>query len=304
MIEQNQLTLTGVIPPMITPLTREGEVDQIATERLVAHLIEGGVDGIFVLGSSGEGPWLTAHQCKQVIESTVGSVSGRVPILAGVIEPSTGRTLEAVEVAEAAGVDAIVVTSPYYFEADGQVQYQHFKAVAAATSLPIVLYNIPSKTHNPMAPDTVQMLLELGSVVGIKDSSEDWEHFEKLLDLRKVKPGFQVLQGSEGFMAQAMLAGADGVVPGLSNLAPELYGQLVTASQAGDEATALSLQEQINALRQLLTHGFWLACLKYAASLLGFGSGATCELNADALPASARTGIRRTMQDHVPQFAL
>ena len=123
--QRSQLDLCGVIVPMITPLTTGGEVDQAAIERLVTHLLASGVDGIFVLGSSGEGPWLTASQRQQVIGQTVRVAAGRVPILAGALEPSTGRTLEAIRLAEDAGADAVVLTSPYYFPVGAAAQIYH-----------------------------------------------------------------------------------------------------------------------------------------------------------------------------------
>ena len=122
MVEGSALPrFSGVIPPMISPLTDEKEVDQPAIARLVDYLIEGGVNGLFVLGTSGEGPRLTLQQNRQVIGATVRQAKGRVPVLAGVLQPSTHRTLEAVAIAEEAGADALVVTSPYYLTANGSV---------------------------------------------------------------------------------------------------------------------------------------------------------------------------------------
>ena len=288
------LSLSGVIPPMITPLTPTGEVDGAAIRRLVSYLIAGGVSGIFVLGTSGEGPWLAPAQARAVIEAAVEAGAGRVPVLAGVLEPSTVRALEAVAVAEAAGADALVVTSPYYFEVDGAAQVRHVEAVAAATSLPLVLYNIPATTHNPLAPETARRLLEVETVVGIKESSGDWALFEQLLALRAARPGWSVLQGAERSAARAVLAGADGLVPGLGNLAPALFAGL-TAAAGGSHAAALDLQARVDALWHLHTHGFWLACLKYAASLLGFGSGAVSG-NAAVLAPEAHAAIRRLVE--------
>jgi 4-hydroxy-tetrahydrodipicolinate synthase len=289
------LRLAGVIPPMITPLTAAGEVDGAAIGRLVSYLVAGGVSGIFVLGTSGEGPWLSPAQAKAVIEATVRAAAGRAPVLAGVLEPSTVRALEAVAVAEAAGADALVVTSPYYFAVDGAAQVRHVAAIASATSLPLVLYNIPATTHNPFAPETVQRLAEIETVVGIKESSGDWSLFEQLLALRAARPRWSVLQGAEQSAARAVLAGADGLVPGLGNLAPVLFAGLVRAAAGGSQAAALDLQARVDALWRLHTHGFWLACLKYAASLLGFGSGAVSG-NAAVLVPEAQAAIRRLVE--------
>jgi len=294
----SQLLLSGVIVPMITPLTSGGEIDQFAIERLLDHLLASGVDGIFVLGSSGEGPWLTATQRQRVIEQTVRVVDGRVPILAGALEPSTSRTLEAVQMAKTAGADAVVVTSPYYFPVDDAVQIYHFETIAAVSELPMVLYNIPINTHNPLPLDTLRQLLEIDNLIAVKDSTGDWQYFEKLLELCTSKPGISVFQGAEKLVARAILTGADGVVAGLSNLVPGLFTQIIASARAGDQERALLLQERVNSLWELHTYGFWLACLKYAASLLGFGSGATCS-STDTLTEPARAAIRQLVQTYV-----
>ncbi|NLF14199.1 MAG: dihydrodipicolinate synthase family protein [Anaerolineaceae bacterium] len=267
-------TLSGVIPPMLTPLTAAGQVDAAGIKRLVNFLIDGGVSGFFVLGSSGEGPSLTLADRSKVIAETARAAAGRVPVLAGVLEPSTVRTIEAARLAEEAGADCLVATSPYYFSTGLEHQVVHFMAIAESTALPVLLYNIPPSTHNPIGLETVRRLLPVEKVIGIKDSAGDWEHFEALLALKKTRPSFRVFQGAQPKAAAAVLAGADGLVPGLSNLVPGLFTQLVRAGQAGDRAQALALQARIDELSTLHTHGFWLVCLKYAASLLGLDTGA------------------------------
>ena len=288
------LRLQGVIPPMITPLTPSGDLDPAATEQLVERLIAGGVDGIFVLGTSGEGPWLTADQCVAMMQIAVRATAGRVPVLGGVLEPGTRRTLEAIDRAAACGVSAVVVTTPYYFEADAPMQRVHFATVARRSPLPIVLYNIPSMTHNVIAPETVADLLDCGSIVGIKDSAGDWQAFESLLVLRDQRPDFQVLQGAEKLSLRSLLAGADGIVPGMGNVAPRLFADLVKSVRAGDTSAAELIQQQVDALWHLHTHGFWLACLKYAVSLVGTSQSPTCA-NLDLSDAS-KAAIRALVE--------
>jgi 4-hydroxy-tetrahydrodipicolinate synthase len=289
------LQLGGVIPPMITPLTASGAIDGPGIGRLVEALLAAGVAGIFVLGSSGEGPWLTATEREQVIALTARAIAGRAPLLAGVIEPSTARTVEAIRQAEAAGADAVVVASPYYFQVEATDQIAHVEAAARASQLPLVLYNIPGMTRNPIAPATVRRLLPIETLVALKDSAGDMEQFVQFLALRDEKPALRVFQGAERLAAPALLAGADGLVPGLGNLAPRLFVRMVAATRAGDEATAYELQAQAEALWAVHSHSFWLEGLKYAAALLGFGSAA-CAGRGPTLSEHGRAAIRRLVE--------
>jgi 4-hydroxy-tetrahydrodipicolinate synthase len=279
---------TGLIPPMISPLTPAGSVDEAGLEAHVRRLIAGGVSGLFVLGTSGEGPLLTSAQARQVIRLTVAAAAGRVPVLAGALEPSTVRTVEATLVAADCGADAAVVTTPYYIEADASGIREHFMRAAEGSPIPVVLYNIPSKTHHVLTPDIVADLVGLPNIVGIKDSHGDWAAFERLLAIRR--PGFTVLQGAEFLSARSMLAGADGLVPGLSNVAPELFSAIIAAARAGSEADAHAMQAKADALGALHTHGHWLACLKYAVSRRGL-THPTTFAHAAPLTAAARSAI-------------
>ncbi len=268
--------LSGIIPPMITPLTESGQIDVPGLERLVNHMLRGGVSGIFVLGSSGEGPWLTRDQQRQMVQETVRLVGGKVPVLAGALEAGTARTLEVLYQHQDAGADMIVIASPYYYGAGPAVQIEHVTTLVNAASVPVILYNIPPMTHNPISPATVQQVLGLENLVGVKDSAGNWDDFQDLLRLKTERPDFAVFQGAERLAAQSLLAGADGIVPGLGNVVPEIFQQIHAAALDGRPADAEHLQEKIERLWVLHTYDYWLVCLKYAASVLGFGSGRTC----------------------------
>lgn len=267
--------LSGIVPPMITPLNEAGDVDESAVNRLIEFMIQGGVGGIFVLGSSGESPWLTARQRQVLLRAAVDAVAGRVPLLVGALESGTSRTLEALYEAEDSGADIVVVGAPYYFQADEHLIIKHVEALAAQSKLPLMYYNIPSMTHNPLSAAGIKQLLGLDQLIGIKDSTGDTEQFQNLLQLKSVRPDFLVFQGAERQGAEALQAGADGVVPGLGNLAPAPFAALFAHAAAGEWAAAHRLQQQINQLWELHSVGYWLVCLKYAAAVLGFGSGLT-----------------------------
>lgn len=283
---------TGVIPPLITPLTSEGDVDHTSLKRHVDRLIQGGVTGLFVLGSSGEGPWLTTQQRVDVIATAVGAARSRVPVLAGVLDPGPVVVIEHVNRAAEAGADAVVVTTPYYFAAGHATQMRHFEAVATASPVPVMLYNIPEMTHNRLVPETAAELAAHPNIVGIKDSDGNWEHFEQFLAMRERFPGFAVFQGHERTAGKSLLAGADGVVPGLANLVPDLFVQMVRSAEDADRATVNALQGQIANLWELHNEGVWLTCLKYACFLNGIGSGFTTGHD-ESLSIAARESIAR-----------
>ena len=265
--------LSGVIPPMVTPLTEGGDIDIAGLGRLVNHLLDGGVSGIFALGSSGEGPWLTAEQQSTVIKEVVRTVDGHVPVLAGALEPSTSRTQEMIEQHADAGADMVVITSPYYFPSDASVQIRHIETVVNTSPIPVMLYNIPPTTHNPIVAETVKQIMQLDNLVGIKDSAGDWDNFLKLLEYRAGRPEFVIFQGAEKLSAQSIEAGADGIVPGLGNIVPNYFVEIIKAIKANNLSDADAIQDRIDELWTLHTYDFWLIGLKYAASCLGFGTG-------------------------------
>ena len=269
------MRLKGVIPPVITPLNTERQLDFAALARLCDAVITAGASGIFVLGSSGEGPWLTPREQQAVIGAAVGAAAKRVPVLAGILEPSTPRSLEALQWAQDAGADLVVATTPYYFVAEDAVQLRHFEAIIQASKVPVMLYNIPQMTHNPLRPATVRTLLTSSSVAGIKDSAGDLPTFLSFLELKTLHPDFAVFQGAERQAAAALRAGADGLVPGLGNLVPELFVAMLREAGSDNHQESERIQAQINQLWTLHQQGYFLECLKYALSLLGFGAGTT-----------------------------
>ena len=283
---------------MITPLTTTGAVDEASVERLVHYMVENGVSGLFVMGTSGEGPWLDTTQRTTLIRATVQAVAGRVPVLAGALEPSTPRTLEVIKQIQDLGADAIVIAAPYYLAADESVQREHIDTIARTATLPLVLYNIPQMTHNVISVETVRQSMKYDNIIGIKDSTGDWDHFLALLDLRQERSGFRVFQGAEKLSARSILAGADGLVPGMGNLIPATMRQITEL--AHDENQIMALQDRADRLWALHTHGYWLPCLKYAASLLGFGSG-RCVGRSEPLPVPDQQAILQLVKQHIPQ---
>jgi 4-hydroxy-tetrahydrodipicolinate synthase len=292
-------SLPGVIPPLITPLTLEGALDRDALARHVETLIADGVTGLFVLGSSGEGPWLTPDQRETVVATAAEAAAGRVPVLAGVLDPGATVAIDNAARAATAGASAIVVTTPYYFAANHDTQMRHFALIADASTVPVILYNIPEMTHNRLDPETVAELAAHPNIVGIKDSNGNQDDFARFLAIRAAHPGFVVFQGHERSAGKALLAGADGVVPGLGNLAPSVFVEMAQRANTGDRVAVGGLQEQIERLWHLHVEDIWLVCLKYACSLNGIGSGATAGHAGQLTDASKNTIARLVASDGV-----
>jgi 4-hydroxy-tetrahydrodipicolinate synthase len=265
--------LSGIVPPLITPLDRAGELDGEALAGLIDHVLDGGCSGLFILGGCGEGAWLTADQRGAVVRGAARAAAGRVPVLAGCMLPGTRAAMEAARQAAGEGADAIVAGSPYYFGVDGAAQQRHVEAVTGATPLPVLLYNIPQSTHQVLAPATVATLAPDSRVLGIKDSAGDFQAFQAFLAVRQRQPAFRVLQGHEHLAAASLLQGGDGLVPGLANVAPALFVALREAAAKGEAALCARLQAAIEDLSTLYEQGHWLPALKAACALLGLGTG-------------------------------
>lgn len=265
--------LSGVVPPVISPLDRAGAVDEPAVAALVEHVLVAGCSALFVLGGCGEGAWLPAGQRAAVVRAFARAAAGRVPVLAGAMLPATGPATEAARQAAGEGADAIVVGSPYYFDVDGAAQRRHIEAVMGAVAVPALLYNIPQCTHHVIAPDSVAALAQDPRVLGIKDSAGDFAAFLGYLAVKAARPDFRVLQGNEHLASASLLLGADGLVPGLANVAPALLVELRAAARRDDPAACRRLQAALEDLGALYDVGHWLPALKGACALLGIGAG-------------------------------
>ncbi|MER5429229.1 dihydrodipicolinate synthase family protein [Streptomyces sp. NPDC002588] len=240
--------LTGVVPPVCTPLTPDREVDVPSLRALVDHLVAAGVDGLFVLGSTSEVAYLTDRQRRLVTETVVAHVGGRLPVLAGAIDMSTPRVLDQVAAATAAGADGVVVTAPFYARTHRAEIARHFRLIADRSPVPVIAYDIPVAVHSKLPAELVLELAAEGALAGLKDSSGDLAGFREVTAGARGLPGFSVLTGSELLVDAALALGADGVVPGLGNVDPDGYVRLVRLFRAGDRDAARTEQERLCAL--------------------------------------------------------
>ena len=226
---------TGVIPPVVTPFTAEGEVDLDSLDKVVEHLIVGGVDGLFALGSSGEVAYLTDSQRDGVIERVVKKAAGRVPVLAGAIDTTAHRVIEQARRAVSLGAQAIVATCPFYALNDADEIKEHFRAIAKAVDVPVFAYDVPVRLGG--AKLGCDLLVELGKegvIAGVKDSSGNDVAFRRLVAANEAAGHpLALLTGHECVVDGMLLLGADGLVPGYGNVDPVRYTEMWKASREG-----------------------------------------------------------------------
>ncbi|HWM39943.1 MAG TPA: dihydrodipicolinate synthase family protein [Streptomyces sp.] len=250
--------LTGVVPPLCTPLTPEGEVDAGALRALTERLLSAGTHALFVLGSTGEVAYLSDAQRRTVLDTVTEAAGGRVPVLAGAIDMTTARVLDHARAAADAGADGLVVTAPFYTRTHPVEIARHFRRVRAGVPLPLFAYDIPVAVHTKLAAGTVLELAEEGTLAGLKDSSGDDAGLRRLLVAlrgRGLLENFSVLTGSELAVDGALLAGAHGVVPGLGNVDPGGYLRLYEHARAGRWGEAAAEQDRLAALFSIVDVG-------------------------------------------------
>ncbi len=228
----------GTITALVTPF-REGKVDLEALESLVERQIAGGVDGLVVCGTTGEAATLTDEEYEEVVGKVVEKAAGRVPVIAGTGTNSTARTLQNTARAARLGVDGVLVVTPYYNKPTQEGLYRHFRAVAEAVDLPVVLYNVPSRTGCNLAPRTAARLAELENVVALKEASGSWQQIYDVID--SCGDRIAILSGDDALAFPAICAGAQGVVSVASNVVPEQMAALVRAARKGELAKAREL---------------------------------------------------------------
>jgi 4-hydroxy-tetrahydrodipicolinate synthase len=286
--------LDGIIVPLITPLKKDESLDEAGLEKMVEHVISGGVSGIFLLGSCGEGPAIMADTQEQLVRRVSVLAKGRVPVLVGAPGAGTQQTIVTTRRLMRQGGDYVVCVAPFYFSHSQDEQFAHFAAIAGQSPAPLMLYNIPQMTKTLIEPETVARLAEVPNIVAIKDSFGDMARFQRVVAIKKQHPDFGVYQGAEAVAALSMVRGANGCVLGVANVAPRLCCDLYAAVHAGDLARAWVLQEQLVLLMRLYTHGTWLSCLKASLNVLGL-CGATASAPFSALSADATAALRKDL---------
>lgn len=266
--------LRGIVVPMATPLVDADHLDESGVERLIEHILAGGVQGLFLLGTTGEGPHLRHTLRHEFVIRACRQVAGRVPVLVGITDTISGEALRMAERACDEGAAGVVLAPPYYVPLGQAELADYVRRVVAASPLPVFLYNMPSCTKVAFAPETVAQLLHLENLAGLKDSSGDLAYFSQITRIAASRPEFSVLIGPEGLLPDALSLGAHGGVNGGANVVPHWLTGLYSAALNGDETELERYRAAVAALGQVYRLGSetdwgYLKGLKTALDVLG-----------------------------------
>jgi len=240
----------GSIVALVTPMSESGEVDYAAFESLLDWHLDQGSDGVVVLGTTGESPTVTAAESDELLRRAVRRLGGRLPVIAGTGTNATATTIERTRRACEHGVDGVLVVTPYYNKPTQEGLVRHFSAAADASSVPVILYNVPSRTACDLLPPAIARLAEHPRVVGVKEATGQVARAQEILDL--CGEDFILLSGDDATCRELMLAGAQGVISVTANVAPRLMHGLCAAALAGERRKAMSINDRLNDLHGAL----------------------------------------------------
>ncbi len=265
-------TPRGVLPAMITPLTKKGKVNEKALRKLVEYLIKGGVHGIFAIGTTGEFYALSDEEYRDILAITKDQVKGRVPVYAGANHITTRGSVKLAGIAEDVGIDALSVLTPMFISPNQDQLYTHFKTVADSTKLPIILYNNLPKTGVTITTGTAVKLASIKNIVGIKDSTGDMTLTAEYIRLTRDK-NFHVMIGRDTLIHACLCYGGAGAVAACANVAPRICADIYDKYMAGDVKGSLEAQFKLAPLRIAFTLGTFPTVIKEGLELQGIEAG-------------------------------
>lgn len=257
--QTGQKLFKGVVIPMVTPVTPEGNLDEPAVSRLIEYIIDGGVSGIFVLGTTGEAASIPPSMKLRLVEITVQQVAKRVQVYAGISDNCFSNSTQAARAYLDLGVDVIVAHLPICYELNASEQEAYFEALSKSISGPLMIYNIPSTTKMSIPLEVVQRLSELPNIVGLKDSQNDINRLTQIIGLPIDRSNFGFFTGTTALSVDALKMGWDGTVPSLGNLVPGLCQRIYSSMESGQFDDAMIYQKQLDDLSTLLRDKLSLA---------------------------------------------
>lgn len=296
-------TVSGVIPPIGTPLKDEDRVDEPALRRLTRYIVNAGVHGLLANGSMGGFAFLADEEQIRAISIVVEEVNGAIPVMGGVGETSTSRAIRKAKQIAKEGVTHLSILPPFYFLAAQEHHVAYFSEIAAAVDLPIFIYDNPVLTKNPIYPETVaELQRRVPSIVGIKESNQDMFNLQTLLSLTGGQENFAVVTGSEFLIFVALQMGCSGFVGGLHNLCPHMAVELYTSFCSGDQQKAKEIQEDLIRTWQIFRYGNIWGAFDEALRYLGLADRATGSPYISRLTSEETVKVRDILDRYVRPY--
>ena len=294
-----EIELRGIIPPIITPMNADESINVAELRNQVDRLIAGGVHALFPFGTNGEGYILNTEEKKLVLETVIEQCNGRVPVYAGTGCISTKETIAQSKMAQAAGADVLSIITPSFAQASQNELYEHYKAVAEAVDLPVVLYNIPARTGNALAPATVAKLAEIDNIIGAKDSSGNFTNILAYISAGKKKPNgkFYTLSGNDQLIIWTLLAGGTGGIAGCANVYPHTMASIYHLFMEGKIEEAKAANESIASFRACFKYGNPNTIVKTAVRLLGYDVG-LCRAPFNQVPEEGIKALEKVLKEN------
>ncbi len=286
--------IVGSIVALVTPMLEDGSIDYDGLRRLIDWHIAEGTDCIGVVGTTGESPTVSMDENREVIRIAVEHARGRVPIMAGTGANSTAEAIELSHYARKVGADCTLSVVPYYNKPSQEGIYRHFKAIAEAVDIPMVLYNVPGRTVTDMQVETTLRLAQVPGIIGVKEATGDIERACWLI--KQAPKGFQIYSGDDGTAVALMLLGGHGNVSVTANVAPRLMHELCVAAMAGRAAEAAAIQFRLMPVHKALFCEPSPAPTKWAMTKLG-RCGETMRLPITPLTASGQEQVAAAMRE-------
>ena len=289
------IEIKGVIVPLLTPMNADETINEKELRNQVNHQIESGIHALFPLGTNGEAYILSSKEKEQVLKIVVDEAKGRVPVYGGTGCVSTKETIELSLKAKEIGIDVLSIITPSFAAASQDELYEHYKEVAEAVDLPIVLYNIPARTGNALAPATVEKLSKIPNIVGVKDSSGNFDNMLQYIEKTRYRKDFAVLSGNDSLILWCLLAGGKGGIAGCANVFPSTMASIYDTFVAGDLEKAREIQDSIRSFRDCFKFGNPNTIVKTAVSLLGYPVG-KCRKPFCQVPEAGIEAIKKVLE--------
>jgi len=262
--------LRGIFPAIITPFNSEGDVEFEHLRDVARFQMSKGVHGFFVCGSAGEGPLMSTEQRRTVAEALITEVAGRVPVIVHAGSTNTREANELAKHAQDCGAAAVGVVAPFYFKPDPEGLIEHYRSIAEAVTIPVLVYNIPSRAGYNITPETIAKICSIPNIMGVKDSSGDLIQLREIIET--APKSITVINGADNLLYAALTVGVHGQISGIANVVPELLVELYNVYKKGEYDKALNLQTKINAVKRSV-EGPPIAPLKAALELRGIKAG-------------------------------